>query len=83
MFLRAYDIALTSDGVLVMTSSNGLLWLYSPPNHHWLCISTGTTDLSKIAMATSGSMAVVPDRESRLLWVDLDAARKQLLDADR
>jgi WD40 repeat protein len=75
--VRARDIALMPDGLLVATSTDGAIWLYSL-KQHWLCIPTGTADLGKIAVTSSGKAAVSPDREGRVLWIDLDAARNFL-----
>ncbi|HZJ67011.1 MAG TPA: protein kinase [Kofleriaceae bacterium] len=78
----AHDIALTADGLLVASCPNGTLWLYSPPRRRWLCLPTGTADLGKLALAADDKAAVALDREGRLIWIDLEAARK-LLDVTR
>jgi eukaryotic-like serine/threonine-protein kinase len=82
LLARAHDIALTSDGMLVATCPDGTIWLYSPPRRRWLCLPTGTADLGKIALAGDDKAAVALDREGRLIWIDLEAARK-LLDVPR
>jgi hypothetical protein len=78
----AHDIALTADGLLVASCPNGTLWLYSPARRRWLCLPTGTADLGKLALAADDKAAVALDREGRLIWIDLEAART-LLDVTR
>jgi WD40 repeat protein len=82
LLARAYDVALTSDGMLMATSPDGTIWLYSPPRRRWLCLPTGTADLGTLALASDDKAAVALDLEGRLIWVDLEAARK-LLDVPR
>jgi WD40 repeat protein len=72
--VRARDIALAPDGLLVATCTDGTIWLYSP-RRRWLCLPTGTVDLGKPVLTTNGRIAVTPDREGRLLWIDLESAR--------
>jgi eukaryotic-like serine/threonine-protein kinase len=74
----AHDIALTSDGVLLASSPDGTVWLYSLPRRHWLSLRTGTADLGKLALAGDEQAAVALDQEGRLIWIDLVAARKAL-----
>jgi WD40 repeat protein len=75
---RARHIALAPDGLLVAACTDGTIWLYSVPLRRWLCLPTGTADLGPAVMAAGGKAAVVLDFEGRLLWIDLDAARKRL-----
>jgi serine/threonine protein kinase/WD40 repeat protein len=76
----AHDIALTSDRLLLASRPDGTLWLYSIPRRHWLYLPTGTTDLGKVVLAGDDKAAVALDQQGRLIWIDLEAARK-LLDA--
>jgi len=72
---RARDITLAPDGLLVATCTDGIVWLYSTTRQRWLCVPTGTADLGRAVMSGNGKVAVVLDREGRLIWVDLEAAR--------
>ena len=76
--LRARDIALTPDGLLLASCTDGTIWLYSLPRARWLCLPTGTVDLGRTAVADNGNAAVAVDYKGRLIWIDLEAARKQL-----
>jgi WD40 repeat protein len=76
--VRAHQITLTSDGLLIASGSDGTIRLYSPARGRWLCVPTGTADLGRSAVTADGKAAVVLDFEGRMLWVDLEAARKQL-----
>jgi WD40 repeat protein len=78
LLARVSDIALTGDGLLVATCADGTICLYSLRWHRWQCLSTGATDLGKIAVAADGRAAVALDRQGRLIWIDLEAARKLL-----
>jgi hypothetical protein len=80
---RARDIALASDGLLVATCTDGIVWLYSTTLQRWLCLPTGTADLGRATMAANGKVAVVLDREGRLIWIDLEVARMQLDDTNQ
>jgi len=75
---RVRNIALAPDGLLVASYTDGTIWLYSIPHQRWLCLPTGTADLGRVAMATSGNSAVALDMEGRLIWIDLEAARTSL-----
>jgi serine/threonine protein kinase/WD40 repeat protein len=76
--VRARHQALAPDGVLVTLGTDGTIWMYSIPRRRWLCVPTGTGDLRRVAMTTGGGAAVALDAEGRLIWIDLDAARKLL-----
>jgi WD40 repeat protein len=77
LLARARDIALAPDGLLIAACTDGTIWLYSP-QRRWLCLPSGTVELGETVVAPNGKTAVVLDRAGRLLWVDLDAARKLL-----
>jgi WD40 repeat protein len=77
LLARARDIVLARDGLLMAACTDGTIWLYSP-QRRWLSLRSGTVDLGETAVAANGKTAVVLDRAGRLLWVDLDAARKLL-----
>jgi serine/threonine protein kinase/WD40 repeat protein len=79
---RARDIALTRDGLLIASCTDGTIWLYSP-HRQWLCLPSGAADLGKTVVAPDGKTAVVLDRAGRLLWIDLDAARKLLAETSQ
>jgi WD40 repeat protein len=76
--LKARNIALAPDGLLVASCTDGTIWLYSPAQRRWVCLPTGTVDLGRTAVAADGKAAVVLDFDGRLLWLDLEAARKLL-----
>src|SRR6185503_8889035 len=82
LLARVHDIALTSDGMVMATSPDGTIWLYSPSRQRWLCLPTGSADLGKLALASDDKTALALDLEGRLIWIDLEAARK-LLDVPR
>jgi WD40 repeat protein len=75
---RARHITLAPDGLLVASCTDGTVWLYSVPLRRWLCLPTGTVDLGRTGMLADGKAAVVLDFEGRLIWIDLEAARKLL-----
>jgi hypothetical protein len=75
---RARHVALASDGLVMASYTDGTIWLYSPSRRNWLSLPTGTVDNSQIAVTADGKAAVALDREGRLLWIDLEAARKLL-----
>jgi hypothetical protein len=75
---RARDLAFAPDGVLIVACTDGTIWMYSPSHHRWLCLPTGTVDLAGTAITADGHTAAAIDLEGRLLWIDLDAVRKQL-----
>jgi len=73
--VHARYIALASDGLLVATRTDGTIWLYSTSQQSWLCLPTGTVDLGRTVVAANGKSAATLDREGRLIWIDLEAAR--------
>jgi WD40 repeat protein len=75
---RARYVMLTDDGLLVATCSDGTIWLYSIARGRWLCLPTGTVDLGRTAVSANAKAAVALDREGRLIWIDLGAARALL-----
>ena len=75
---RARMVALTPDGIVVALCSDGTVWLYVPSEQKWLCLPTGTADLTGIAMSPDGLAAVTFDSDGRIVWIDLDLARKSL-----
>jgi serine/threonine protein kinase/WD40 repeat protein len=75
---RALHITLAPDGLLVAACADGTIWLYAIPRRRWLCLPTGTVDFTRTALPADGKAAVALDREGRMLWIDLDAARRLL-----
>jgi WD40 repeat protein len=75
---RARHISLAPDGLVLASYTDGTIWLYSPARKHWLCLPTGTLDLGRTVVTADGKAAVVLDSGGRLIWVDLEAARKQI-----
>jgi WD40 repeat protein len=76
--VSAHHITLTPDGLLVAAGTDGAIWLHSTSRRRSLCLPTGTADFGRTAMSADGKAAVALDREGRLLWIDLEAARKVL-----
>ena len=76
--VRTVHITLAPDGLLIAACTDGTIWLYSIPRQRWLCLPTGTADISRTTVTADGKAAVALDREGRLLWIDLDAARHLL-----
>ena len=75
---RALHLSLAPDGLLVAACTEGTIWLYSIPRQRSLCLTTGTADVSRTAVTADGTAAVALDREGRLIWIDLAAARRLL-----
>ena len=75
---RAQHVALAPDGLIVMISSNGALWLYSDARQRWVCIPLGAADLLDLAVSSDGLTAAALGRSGRILWIDLQLARLQL-----
>jgi WD40 repeat protein len=75
---RARTIALTADGIVVVLCSDGTVWLYATSTMTWLCLPTGPADLSGVAMSQDGGAAATFDSDGRLIWIDLESARKSL-----
>jgi WD40 repeat protein len=78
---HANHVALAPDGLVMASYTDGTIWLYAPPRRRWICLPTGTVDISQISVTADGRAAVALDREGRLLWIDLEVARK-LIDTD-
>jgi WD40 repeat protein len=74
----ARHVALTPDGLIIATYSDGTIWLYAPETQRWLCLVTGAADINRTVVAGDGKAAVALDRGGRLLWIDLEAARQEL-----
>jgi hypothetical protein len=72
---RARHQALAPDGLLVVLTPEGTIWLYSTSQRRWLCLPTGPADLRRVAISRNGDTAVALDVEGRLIWIDLDIAR--------
>jgi WD40 repeat protein len=75
---RARQIALAPDGLLVAACIDGTVWLYSPARKTWLCLPTGTADLTLAVLTTDGEAGAVLDAEGRIIWIDLKAVWKEL-----
>jgi WD40 repeat protein len=73
---HARQLALTPDGLLVAVCIDGTVWLYSSTHRTWLCLPTGTADLTLAAVTADGKAGAVLDAEGRIIWVDLMAVRK-------
>ncbi|HEY0195631.1 MAG TPA: WD40 repeat domain-containing serine/threonine-protein kinase, partial [Kofleriaceae bacterium] len=72
--IRVNGLTLLSD-LLLMSGSDGTLWIYEISTRRWLCVPTGAVDLSHAIAAPGGKTAVVIDYDGRLLSLDLEAAR--------
>ncbi len=76
---RARHVALAPDGTVVAACTDGTIWLYSPAGRRWICLVVIGADLNRTVVAPNGNAAVTLDRGGRLLWIDLESARQQLL----
>ena len=74
----AVELAIAPDGLIVASASDGMIWLYAPASKRWLCVPTGLNDLARVAVAPGGETAATFDIESRLIRIDLTAARQRL-----
>ena len=75
---RAQRVALAPDGLMVTTSTDGTLWLYSEVRQRWACVPLGAADLVDLAVSSDGATAAVLGRSGRIWWIDLQLARLQL-----
>jgi WD40 repeat protein len=73
---HARHITLAPDGLLVASCTDGTIWLYASSRQRWLSLPTGAMNLGRNVVTADGKAAVVLDFEGRLLWIDLEAARK-------
>jgi WD40 repeat protein len=80
--LRAHRIAVSADGLLVATCDDGTIWLFSWRHRNWLCIPTGTADLTNIAISSDNKTATTFDTDGRVIWLDLELARERLTAQD-
>jgi eukaryotic-like serine/threonine-protein kinase len=76
--LRTRRIALAPDGLLVAICTDGTVWLYSSSRKTWLCLPTGTSDLSLVAVSSDGQASAVFDADGRIVWIDLKAAHSAI-----
>jgi eukaryotic-like serine/threonine-protein kinase len=76
--VRARRHSVTSDGLLIAVCSDGVIWLYAISEQRWLCLPVGDADFRWIATSATGDAAAALDVEGRLIWIDLDTARKLL-----
>jgi WD40 repeat protein len=83
LLVQARHQALTPDGLLVVASTDGMIWIYSIPGRRWLCLPIGSGDLRWVTVSSDAAAAVGVDYEGRLLWIDLEAARALLTDTSR
>jgi hypothetical protein len=75
---RARHLAVTGDGLVVVTCADGTIWLYAAQRGRWLCLPTGSLDLGRVFATETGAAAIALDQLGRLIWLDLDAARRYL-----
>jgi hypothetical protein len=75
---QSRGIALTPDHLLIATCPDGIVWIYSIDQRHWLCVALQTAYLGELAVTSNGNTAVALDREGRLISIDLEAARNVL-----
>jgi len=75
---RARKIALAPDGLLVAICTDGTVRLYSSAHRTWLCVSTGTWDLSLVAVSGDGKAAAGFDSDGRIIWIDLELVRGKI-----
>jgi hypothetical protein len=73
---RGRRLAITPDGLLVVICNDGIVWLYATAERRWMYLSTGVADLLYLVASADGRSAVAIDRYSRVVWIDLQLARK-------
>ena len=78
LHVHVRKIAFTQDNLLIVLCTDGTVWLYSPRNHTWRCLMTGTTDLAHIVLDNSDNSAYIFDANGRLFSIDIAAARSRL-----
>jgi WD40 repeat protein len=76
--VSARRIALTADRLLVAACSDGAIRLWSYARRSWLSFPTGATDLNMIVTTPDRAAAAAIDTQGRVIWLDLDSARKTL-----
>ncbi len=76
---RARHVAVARDGLVIAASAHGTIWLYSPKERRWQCLIIEGADLNRSVVAMDGRAAVALDRGGRLLWIDLESARRLFL----
>ena len=77
---RAGRLALTPDGLLIALCSDGTIWLYSSMHNAWICLPIGAAAPRIVIVTTDGKFAAVFDIEGRIVWLDLELARKSFID---
>jgi len=78
---RARRIALAPDGLLVAICTDGSIWLYSVDRRAWLCVPTGTSDLSLAMVASDGKTGATFDADGRIILIDLERIRSAISSA--
>jgi WD40 repeat protein len=76
---RAGRLALAPDGLLVALCSDGAIWLYSSMYKAWICLPIGAAPRI-VVVTTDGHFAAIFDTEGRIVWLDLELARKSFVD---
>src|SRR5213075_1507878 len=72
------QVALTRDGLLVAICTDGTVWFYSPKHQEWLCLVTGTAELTQIVFDSAEARAFVLDVDGHLMCLDLVRVRQSL-----
>jgi WD40 repeat protein len=76
--VRARHQTLTTDGILVIATTGGAIWIYSTHSQRWLYLPTGSADFRRITLNADASTAVALDLGGKLIWLDLNTARELL-----
>jgi serine/threonine protein kinase/WD40 repeat protein len=82
LIARARRIALTPDGLLVAICTDGTVRLYSLTRRAWLCVPTGTSDLSLVAVSDDSKVGAAFDVDGRVILMDLESARDAMNDTN-
>lgn len=69
-----------SGDLLMVTSSDGVIWYYSTARTRWIYFETGAAGLSVLQAAPDGKRAATVDSSGRLMLLDLDMVRRLLPD---
>jgi len=75
---RVRRVAFTQDGLLVSICTDGTVWLYSPARRTWVCVPTGTAELTQMVFDDTETTLFMFDVSGHLLSLDLAAARRAL-----
>lgn len=74
----ARHIVISDTGLLIAACTNGIVWIYSLAQQTWLCLHTGSINLTYSVLTDSERKAIIGDSNGRLIELDLDVAYQLL-----